>query len=116
MTVDQGILNDKLNNSLSDVRALFAGAADGSGGLASSLADASAGISTNVQAGITGFDDSVTRLADNIADQQTRLAALRESLTRQFSVADAAIGQLDGQNTTLTNILKSLQSSSDSKS
>jgi flagellar hook-associated protein 2 len=116
LTVDQSVLNDKLNNSLSDVRALFAGAADGSGGLAGSLADASAGISTNVQAGITGFDDSVTRLADNIANQQTRLAALRESLTRQFSVADAAIGQLNGQNTALTNILKSLQSSSDSKS
>jgi len=114
LTVDQAILNDRLKNNLTDVQALFAGKTDSDSGLASSLVEASSNMSGSVQTAITGFDASVDRLGNQIADQQARLSALRESLTKQFAIADAAIGQLNGQNTALTNILKSLQPTSNS--
>lgn len=109
LKVDQEILNDRLKNALSDVQALFAGKTDSDSGLASSLVDASSNMSGYVQTAITGFDASIDQLSKHIADQQTRLSALRDSLTRQFAIADAAIGQLNGQNTSLTSILKSLE-------
>jgi len=109
LKIDQVVLNDKLKTSLSDVRALFAGKTDSSKGLASSLLISSNDLNSNVDAAVSGFDASVKRFSDSIATQQARLAALRTSLTRQFSVADAAIGQLNGQNTALTSVLKALQ-------
>lgn len=114
LKIDQEILNDRLKNSLSDVRALFAGKTDSDSGLASSLVDISSNMSGYVQTAITGFDASIDQLSNHIADQQTRLSALRDSLTRQFAIADAAIGQLNGQNTSLTSILKSLEPKSSS--
>jgi flagellar hook-associated protein 2 len=114
LKIDQTVLNDKLTNSLSDVRALFAGKTDVSTGLASSLLTISSNLNSNVDAAVSGFDASVQRFSDNIATQQARLTALRASLTKQFSIADAAIGQLNGQNTSLTSLLTSLQSSSKS--
>lgn len=113
LAINQTTLNDKLKNSLADVQALFAGATDDASGLATSLTEMSDNLSGSVKTAISGFDASVDRLGKNIANQQARLAALRESLTRQFSIADAAIGQLNDQNTALTSILKSLQPKSD---
>lgn len=116
LAINQDVLNDKLKNSLSDVRALFAGKTDPDTGLANGLLTISSDLNSNVDAAVSGFDASVKRFTDSIATQQARLAALRTSLTRQFSVADAAIGQLNGQNTTLTSVLKSLQSNNNQSS
>lgn len=109
LKIDQETLNDKLKTSFSDVKALFAGSEDGKTGLAASLVSITSGVSENAQSVISGITTSVDRITKNIADHQTRLSALRESLTRQFSVADAAIGQLNSQGSTLTSIIKSLE-------
>jgi flagellar hook-associated protein 2 len=108
LTVDQGIFTDKLNNSLSDVQALFTGATTGSG-LGDSLTSLSNSLSGDVQTSITGFTASIKLLNDGISAQQAQLNALRAQLTQEFAAADAAIGQLNGQGTTLTNILNALQ-------
>jgi len=109
LQIDQDIINDKLKTSLADVQALFAGKADDQTGLATSLLTISTNLSSNVESAITGFDASVSAITKSIEAQQSRLDALRTSLTRQFSVADAAIGQLNGQGTALTSIIKSLE-------
>ena len=46
---------------------------------------------------------------DSISKRLEAINRLRESLTRQFSAADAAIGQLNSQGTALTSIIKSLE-------
>ncbi len=112
LTLDQTVLNDKLSNNLSDVKALFAGVTDNNKGFAKILGDAGKTLSDSVQTAITGFDNSVKNLSKSIADQQDRLIALRASLTKHFSVVDAAIGQINGQNTALSNVLASLSPSS----
>ena len=116
LKIDQDVLNDKLKTSLGDLRALFVGKADPATGLANGLLSISSNLSGNVDTAVSGFDASVKRITDNITAQQARLEALRASLTRQFSVADAAIGQLNGQNTALTSVLKSLQPSNSQSS
>ena len=109
LKIDQDTLNDKLKTSFSDVKALFAGSTENETGLATGLLAISDDLSDSALSAISGFKTSIERIDKSIADQQVRLAALRESLTRQFSIADAAIGQLNGQGTTLTGILKSLE-------
>ncbi|MEW6733441.1 MAG: flagellar filament capping protein FliD [Acidobacteriota bacterium] len=114
LAIDQTLFTDKLRNALSDVQALFSGAAEGNSGLANSIDKIGSGLSDNVTSTISGFDASVTRIDKSIAAQQARLNALRTSLSRQFAIADAAIGQLNGQNTALSNVLKSLEPSTKS--
>ena len=113
MTLDRTVLDDKLKTSFGDVRALLSGKTATDKGLAhsivasyESLSNADTGI---VQNAIGGFTASIKNMDDNIAAQQARVEALRVSLTRQFAAADAAIGQLNGQNTALGNIIKSLE-------
>jgi flagellar hook-associated protein 2 len=113
LVVDHAKLNDKLQSSLADVRALWAGKTDTDVGLANRLAasfDAlSDDVSGTIQSAITSYKSSIASIDKSIAAQQDRLDALRASLTRQFAAADAAIGQLNGQASSLTNMLKSLQ-------
>lgn len=113
LKIDQEVINDKLKTSLADVQALFAGKTENDKGLAGSLLTTSDNLSSNVQTSITGYDASVERLTKSIASQQDRLTALRASLNKQFAAADSALSLLNGQNTSLTNILKSLQPKSD---
>jgi len=68
-------------------------------------------ITGSVQTAINGFQSSIKSLNDSVANRMEALNRLRDSLSRQFAAADAAIGQLNGQGTALTNLLKSLQSS-----
>lgn len=113
LTLDTTVLNEKLNNNLGDVQALLAGKADGYTGVAKALHNSydklSDDISGVVKTAINGYADSIKRTERNIADQLERLSNLRQSLNRQFSIADAAIGQLNGQSTQLTTILDSLK-------
>jgi flagellar hook-associated protein 2 len=114
LTLDTVVLNDKLTTSTSDVRALLAGKAEGDTGIFNKIHNAygalSDDITGSVKSAIDGFTDSIKRLDKNIADQLGRLALLRQTLTRQFAVADAAISQLNGQGSTLTSVIDSLNS------
>ncbi|MDX2030124.1 MAG: flagellar filament capping protein FliD [Blastocatellia bacterium] len=113
LTLDAAVLNDALSDSFSDVQALFSGQADGDVGLANSIYDAvnalSDSITGTVQTAIDGYASSVKRIEQNINQQLQRLNTLRSTLTRQFAAADAAINQLNGQGTSLTTVLKSLE-------
>ena len=119
LTLDQAKLDDRLRNAFSDTIALLAGKTSSNVGLADQILTVSSSmsdqISGSVQSAIKGYTDSVSRLDKLIADQQARLDALRQSLTRQFAAVDAAISQLNGQGTALSNIIKSLQPQSNNK-
>lgn len=118
LTLNNDTFAAKLSGSLDDVRALFAGAADGKTGLATTIFNASDKLSDSssgqVKNAIDGLADSIKRTERTIADQLSRITTLRASLTRQFAAADAAISQLNGQGTQLTSVLDSLKSKSSS--
>lgn len=114
---DSTVFNEKLKNNPDDVKALLFGKTDGQEGIFQKFTKASEGFSDSVtgtvQTAIAGYQSSVKNLNTTIANRLESLTRLRATLTKQFSVADAAIGQLSGQGTALTNIIKSLQTSSD---
>jgi flagellar hook-associated protein 2 len=119
LTMDNAVLTKSLSNSLADVRALFSGASSTQTGLANkfhgvfkNLSDDVTGVVKNA---ITGNENSIKRLNTSIADQLARISTLRQSLSRQFAAADAAISQLNNQGTSLTNIFSTQNSSSNKK-
>lgn len=113
LTLDRTVLDGKLKTSFGDVQALLSGKSATDKGLAHSILTSYEGLGNAttgmVQNAIGGYAASIKSIDDNILNQQARIDALRVSLTRQFAAADAAIGQLNGQNTALGNIIKSLQ-------
>jgi flagellar hook-associated protein 2 len=113
LTLDTAALGEKLTSSLADVKALLAGKTASDKGLANSIHDAysrlSDTVSGTVQTAITGYQSSVRNIDKSISDQVSRIEVLRQSLSRQFAAADAAINQLNGQGSSLTNILDSLK-------
>ncbi len=113
LTLDTAVLNDKLANSFSDVQALLSGKAAGYTGLANNIHDAYDRLSDDVtgivKTAINGYADSIKRISNSISDQLARLNTLRDTLTRQFAAADAAISQLNDQGTALTALIKSLE-------
>ncbi|MDQ3817575.1 MAG: flagellar filament capping protein FliD [Acidobacteriota bacterium] len=115
LTLDQTTLADKLTASLDDVRALLFGKAENQSGIANSLDTLLGGMTDNisgtVQTAISGYQSTIDRISKSVSDQQARISSLRQSLTRQFAAMDSAMGQLNGQSTTLTAIFNSLQSS-----
>ncbi len=114
LAFDAGILNDQLKTNPDDVKALLFGKAETQKGIFQSVSQLSSGLSDavtgTVQTAITGYQSSIKNINDTITDRLININELRASLTKQFAAADAAIGQLNGQNTSLTNILKSLSS------
>lgn len=116
LTLDSTVFNEKLKTNPEDVKALLFGAADAQEGLFEKFNTVSKNLSDtitgSVQTAITGYQSSVTSLNARISDRLEILQQLRTSLTKRFSVADAAIGQLNGQGTAITNLMKSLQSNS----
>lgn len=113
LTLDGTVLSGKLASSYSDVKSLLAGNGVDKTGIAASiynsydiLSDDQGGI---VQTTINGNQDSIKRLDKNVADQIERINQLRRSLERQYAAADAALNQLNSQQTSLTNILTALQ-------
>ncbi|MFM9904732.1 MAG: flagellar filament capping protein FliD [Pyrinomonadaceae bacterium] len=116
LTLDSAAFNEKLKNNPDDVKALLYGKTSTQEGLFQKLNNVSKGLSDNitgsVQNAITGYQSSIKSLNSRISDNLAALTRLKDTLTNQFSAADAAIGQLNGQGTALTNIIKSLQTSS----
>lgn len=113
LTLDSTRFSERITNSFSDVQALLAGATDSATGLAKNLHTAFDKLSDDVtgvvKTAIDGYQSSIKRGDRNIADQLARLSALRTSLNRQFSAADVAIGQLNSQSTTLSNMLEAMK-------
>lgn len=115
LELDSALLGDKLKNNYEDVRSLIVGKTAGQTGVFQSSYTVSSSLSDNitgsVQTAINGFQSSVKSLNNTIANRSEALNRLRDSLTRQFAAADAAIGQLNGQSTSLSNLIKSLSGS-----
>lgn len=116
LSLDSASFNEKLRTNPDDVKALLFGAADAQEGLFEKFKAVSASLSDSitgsVQTAITGYQSSVTGLNARISDRLAILQKLNTSLTNRFSIADAAIGQLNGQGTAINNLIKTLQSSS----
>ncbi|NNE98803.1 MAG: flagellar filament capping protein FliD [Pyrinomonadaceae bacterium] len=113
LDLDTAVLNERLADSSEDVRSLLYGATESDTGIfqqvesiTKSLGDS---ITGSVQTAITGYESSISNLGKTISSRLENINRLRDSLTRQFAAADAAIGQLNGQGTALANIIKSLE-------
>jgi flagellar hook-associated protein 2 len=113
MSIDNAILSEKLDKSLSDLQALLSGKTTDKKGIAHSLETTfntlSDSISGVVQTAINGNTNSINSLEKSINAQLDRMAALKKSLTIQFGAAEKAISQLNGQGSSLSNIMKSLE-------
>ena len=113
LELNTAVLNERLADNPEDVRSLLYGKTESDTGifqqvesLTKSLGD---NITGSVQTAITGYESSISNLGKTISSRLDNINRLRDSLTRQFAAADAAIGQLNGQGTALTNIIKSLE-------
>ncbi len=119
LTLDETTLSSALTNSFSDARALLSGLSSTDTGLANTfyetfknLSDSTTGLVKNA---ITGNETSIKTIEKTVSDQLARLSSLRQSLTKQFAAVDAAINQLNGQGTTLTNLFEAQRQSTKSK-
>jgi flagellar hook-associated protein 2 len=112
LKLDTTVLSSKLQSSLSDVKSLLSGATDATG-LFNSINTAFSNLSDDVtgvvQTAIKGYQTSIKTMSKSIADQTARIIALKASLSLQFAKVDAAIGQMNGQGTTMTSIIDSLK-------
>lgn len=117
LTLDAVAFNERLKTSPEEVKALIFGKTDSDTGIferflttAKGLSDS---VSGSVQTAINGYESSLKSLNETILKRTEAINRLRNSLIKQFSVADAAIGQLNSQNTALGNVIKSLQPSNE---
>jgi flagellar hook-associated protein 2 len=114
---DSAVYSEKLKNNSDDIRALLFGKTTADSGIFQSFANVSKGLSDSVTgsvaAAITGYENSIKSLNDTITKRSENLAVLKASLTKRFSAADAAIGLLNSQQSSISNIVKSLSSKDD---
>jgi len=113
LDLDTAVLNEQLAANPEDVRSLLFGKTETDTGIFQKIESVAKGlgdsITGTVQNAIEGYESSVKSLNSSIARRSEYINRLRDSLTKQFAVADAAIGQINGQGTALTGILKSLE-------
>lgn len=113
LTLDDAALAKALTDSYADVKALLAGKTSSDTGLAASIYQSCNRLSDSVtglvQNAISGYQDSIKRISQSVTEQLARVNQLRDSLSRQYAAADAAINQLNNQGSSLTSILSSLQ-------
>jgi flagellar hook-associated protein 2 len=116
LAIDSAAFNDVLKTRPDDVKALLFGSTESEEGIFQDVFTTSKGLSDSVtgsvQTSIKGYESSVKSLNERITNRMDALTRLKASLTKRFSVADAAIGQLSGQGSALENIMKSLRNSS----
>ncbi len=116
LSIDSTAFNERLKTSPDDVKALLYGKTENDKGIFQKFQTASNGLSDSVtgsvQTAITGYESSLKNLNNTISNRLEAINRLKTSLIKQFSVADAAIGQMTGQGSALTSIIKSLQNSS----
>lgn len=113
LELNKETLGERLRENADDVRALLFGKTAAESGIFQSAhavsKDLSDNITGNVQTAINGYQSSIENINGIIANQSRVLNQLRDSLTRRFAAADAAISQLNGQGSALNNVIKSLQ-------
>lgn len=118
LKLDKDTLNERLTANADDVRSLLRGKTDAQTGVFQAIHEVSDDLSDtitgSVQTAINGFEASVKSLNATIDKRTAMLENMREVLTRRFAAADAAIGQLNGQGTAITNLMKALTTSSSS--
>lgn len=113
LELDKDVLNKALKADSENVRSLLYGKTAGDTGIFQQIESIAKGlgdsITGTVQAAITGYETSIETINKSIDNRLEYINRLRESLTRQFAAADAAIGQLNGQGEALAGIIKSLE-------
>ena len=114
LNFDSAVYTEKLKTNAEDIRALVFGKTTADKGIFQNLHGVSSGLSDSVtgsvQTAISGYESSVKSMNETISKRVENIAALKVSLTKKFSAADAAIGLLNSQQSSLTNIVKSLSS------
>lgn len=115
---DKDVLNERIAANADDVSALLHGKTEAQTGVFQTAYgyanDLSDNVTGSVQTAINGYEASVKNLNETIEKRTATLNDMRDILTRRFAAADAAIGQLNGQGTALTNFLKTLSNSNNS--
>lgn len=115
LSLDSTVLSDKLKTNAEDVRALLFGKTSTQKGIfqnvqaiAENLSNTTTG---SIQTAINGYQSSIQNINDTITNRLEIINRMRETMTKQFAAADSAIGLLNSQSSSITNILKSLQKS-----
>lgn len=115
LSLDSTVLSDKLKTNAEDVRALLFGKTSTQKGIfqnvqaiAENLSNTTTG---SIQTAINGYQSSIQNINDTISNRLEIINRMRETMTKQFAAADSAIGLLNSQSSSITNILKSLQKS-----
>lgn len=113
LDLDTTVLNEQLSTNSEDVRSLLFGKTESDSGIFQQIESVVSGlgndVSGTVQTSIDGYQTSIESINKSISSRLENIERLRDSLTRRFAAADAAIGQLNDQQTALTNIIKSLE-------
>jgi flagellar hook-associated protein 2 len=115
LTLDTKVLTTRMTSNSGDVIALLKGVNGNTGlfgGIYTASNNLSDGVTGQVQTAITGYQSSIKSINKRVADQTDRINKHAAALTKQFAAVDAAIGQLNGQGTALTNMLTAMQASS----
>ena len=114
LELNKTTLSERLQANTGDVRALLFGKTAAETGVFQTSYAISNGLSDSVtgsvQTAINGYQSSVKTLNNTILSRTEILNNMRDSLSRRFAAADAAIGQLNGQGSSLAGIIKSLRS------
>lgn len=115
LSIDTSVFNEKLKSNPDDVKALLFGKTENDAGIFQKFHTMSSGLSDSVtgsvQTAIKGYESSLKSLNSKITQRLESINQLRTTLTKKFSVADALIGQLNGQGSALTGVIDSLKPS-----
>lgn len=112
LNFDSTAFAEKFKSNTEDVRALLFGKTESDKGIFQNFSTVSKGLSDSakgsVATAITGYENSIKSMNDTISKRTENINALKASLTKKFSAADAAIGVLNSQQTSITNLIKSM--------
>lgn len=112
LELDVAVLDEQLSANTDNVRAVLYGLTETDSGIFQSVLSVAEGLGDSiigsVQVAIEGYQSSIETINGSINNRLEYIDRLRDSLTRQFAAADAAIGQLNGQGTALKGIIDSL--------
>ena len=113
LTVNTTTLNSALQNNYSDIVKTFTGNLDNStyygssaGGIAGSAVKSLTTMLSStgpIQAQTTDANKDIAKQQTNLADLQSRMAALLNQYTTQFAAMDSFVGEMNSERTSLTS-------------
>ena len=113
LTVNTTTLNSALQNNYSDIVKTFTGNLDNStyygssaGGIAGSAVKSLTTMLSStgpIQAQTTDANTDIAKQQTNLADLQSRMAALLNQYTTQFAAMDSFVGEMNSERTSLTS-------------